>query len=113
MALVAFLNSDVGLAKSNPALREVFERYEGRITLPRNQSVVAKMEEVKAFINNIITYANTGVSDLTNGAFYDYFRSSLYWDTSVPDQLKFREQILEALKSGASDVKAYTDRLPH
>jgi len=49
-------------------------------------------------------YAQDTAKDL-RGGFYDYFTSSLYWETSVPDQIKFRDLMLKAFAEVDSNIE--------
>ena len=111
MALRAFLVDDVSSARANPEMVKILDDFAARLRLPRNAAPAAKMEEVKSLVSALKAFANRGVSDLSNSRFYDYFRSSLYWETSVPDQLKFRSQIIDALKEGEAQVRSISESI--
>ena len=49
-------------------------------------------------------YAQDTAKDL-RGGFYDYFMSSLYWETSVPEQTKFRDLLLKAFAEVDSSLQ--------
>ena len=97
LAIRAFFRSSSSSEPTDARLQSIFDRYESRFHQP-GLSRTAKTEENITLLSSLKAYATDGVKEMKAGAFYDYFRSSLYWETSVPDQLRFREQILQFLK---------------
>ena len=52
-----------------------------------------------------------GLKDLESGDYYDYYRTSLYWDTSIPAQIEFRKELIKTLERYEVDTGAYMSRL--
>ncbi len=111
MALRDFLVDNTRSARTNARMNKILNDFETRLKLPRNAAPAARMDEVKTLVSALKGFANTGVSDLSSSQFYDYFRSSLYWETSVPEQLKFRNLIIDALKESEAEVRAYSETI--
>jgi len=66
---------------------------------------------VKDLFRVIRTISDDGVKDLTSGDYYDYFRTSLYWETSIPAQLEYRKDLIEVLKKYEANSSLYVSRL--
>ncbi len=97
LAIRAFFRANSTPPPADARLRTILDRYETRYRQP-GLSHTAKTEENLTLLSSLMAYASDGVKELKEGAFYDYFRSSLYWETSIPDQLRIRELILQFLK---------------
>lgn len=97
-------------AGSNPRVRALTDRFEERYER-LGSSQVAVGQEVQEFFRGLRALADTGVKDLKTGDYYDFFRTSLYWETSITDQLRARAQIAEALDKASQNSAAFLARV--
>jgi hypothetical protein len=67
--------------------------------------------EIKDLFRVIRSISDDGVRDLENGPYYDYYRSSLYWETSIPAQLEYRKAIIEVLKKYEANSSLFLSRM--
>ncbi len=109
-ALVAVLRLEFGKARRHPRLTTTLSSFETRVRAASNNSIV-EATEVKDLFRVIRTIADDGVRDLTSGDYYDYYRTSLYWETSIPAQLEYRKAILDVLKKYESNSSGYLSRM--
>lgn len=109
-ALVAVLRLNFNKAKAHPRLSSIIGNFEMRVQAASNNQIVAATE-VKDLFRVIRTIADDGVRDLTSGDYYDYFRTSLYWETSIPAQLEYRKEIVEVLKKYEANSSSYLSRM--
>ncbi|MBC8041634.1 MAG: trypsin-like peptidase domain-containing protein [Opitutaceae bacterium] len=109
-ALVAVLKLNFSKARGHPKLSSIIGSFETRVRAASNNQIVAATE-VKDLFRVIRTIADDGVRDLTSGDYYDYFRTSLYWETSIPAQLEYRKDIIEVLKKYESNSAGYLSRM--
>ena len=68
-------------------------------------------QELETFFSSLRAQANSGVKDLKTGDYYDFFRTSEYWDTSIKLQLRAREEIIGELKRMSGNRTAFLARL--
>ncbi|OYV05807.1 MAG: hypothetical protein CFE26_09655 [Verrucomicrobiales bacterium VVV1] len=101
LAILAMARGDFAGAKGNPKLRQISERYQGT---PK------KAADARSMLAEVRAYAEAGKSDLTRPDFYDYFRTCPYWSTNAPEQTKFREMLIKALKDADADITSYLKR---
>lgn len=100
-ALLALLRADSDTFMANPQLRNIVERYERRFHEAR-LSEAETTRQNRSLITDLINFCRSDLSTL-EGNFYDYFRTSDYFDTSIPLQRKFREEISAHLQSRERD----------
>ncbi len=74
-------------------------------------SQMTAAQEVQEFFRGLRAMANTGVVELKTGDYYDFFRSSGYWETSIPDQLRAREEIARRLDRASENSAAFLSRV--
>ena len=109
-SLVALLRLEFAKASRHPRLAPVIAKFRGNLGAASNNSLEAATA-VKDLFYVIRTMADDGVRDLKNGDYYDYYRTSLYWETSIPAQLEYRDAILAALKKYEANSSAYLSRM--
>jgi S1-C subfamily serine protease len=109
-ALVAVLRLDFNTARRHPRLSSLITSFEARMQASGGTGVNAATE-VKDLFRVIRSISDDGVRDLTNGDYYDYFRTSLYWETSIPAQLEYRKSIIEVLKKYEANSAGYLSRM--
>lgn len=109
-ALVAVLRLNFSTARQHPRLGSLITSFEARMQAAGGTGVNAATE-VKDLFRVIRSISDDGVRDLTNGDYYDYFRTSLYWETSIPAQLEYRKAIVEVLKKYEANSAGYLSRM--
>jgi hypothetical protein len=109
-ALVAVLRLDFSKARQHPRLASLITNFETRMRSTSGTGVSAATE-VKDLFRVIRTISEDGVNDLKNGDYYDYYRTSLYWETSIPAQLEYRKAIVEMLKKYEANSAGYLSRM--
>jgi serine protease Do len=101
LALLALLQGNFVAAKEDAKLKRIVEQYQAA-NAPRGSA--AQAVAVRTMLGQARAYAHDTADDLT-GNFYDYFQSSLYWETSVPEQTKFRDLLLKAFAEVDSNLQ--------
>jgi serine protease Do len=91
-------------AALNPRLRALIDRFESR-------TAGSASEQTADFIRSVRAYAADGEKDFANADYYDFFRTSLYWGTSVPGQVKYRDFLIQGFDEIADSLPAYLARL--
>ncbi len=105
MALLAAVWADLFDAKTNPHLKKIIEQYGP----PRPaHAAAAEIGTMMRFIRND---AQEGLKEFAGAEYYDYFHSTLDWNLSVAEQVKFRELLISALKDIEGDIPSYQRRL--
>jgi hypothetical protein len=114
--LLALVQGQFSTTKTkNPRLRTILARFEPRAGWvdaagkPNFSSVPA--EQVRSMVRAVRGYAEEGAGNFADDQYYDYFRTSLYWGTSVPVLVKFRSQLVQALKDIDANLESYEERL--
>ncbi len=109
-AIYHAMNGRLKEAYGSPRVRVLIERFEQRTARGRDsQSLV--MQEVHELFRGLRALADSGVKDLKEGEFYDHFRSSLYWETSIPEQLRAREMLARRLDTASDNATGFLARL--
>lgn len=109
-AIYHAMNGRFGEASANPRVRLLIDRLEERYQrMGASQTVV--MQEVNEFFRGLRALAETGTKDLKTGDYYDFFRSSLYWETSIPEQLRAREDLARRLDRASENTTAFLVKL--
>ena len=111
-ALLAFLRHDLSNAKLDLLIRNQIERFQTRITrsdvlTSRRTKAEAITVELHDLVASIRTYGEDGQRKFSPDAFYDYFRTSLYWEHNVVEQKKLRDLLIGLLKDSEKDPTAY------
>lgn len=109
-ALHAFIRLDFKNARQHPRLTSILDSFDAKYRSSGGNSITAATE-VKDLFRVIRTISDDGVKDLTSGDYYDYFRSCLYWENSIPAQLEYRKDIIEVLKKYEANSSLYVSRL--
>lgn len=109
-ALVAVLRLEFNKARRHPRLNSLISNFEAKMRSVGGTGLVAATE-VKDLFRVIRSISEDGVNDLKNGDYYDYYRTSLYWETSIPAQLDYRKDIVEVLKKYEANSSAYLSRM--
>ena len=99
LALLALLQGNLTAAREDAKLKRIIEQYPIAA-----RGGAAQATEVRTMLAQARAYAQDTAKDL-RGGFYDYFTSSLYWETSVPDQIKFRDLMLKAFAEVDSNIE--------
>ncbi|HSI09474.1 MAG: serine protease [Rariglobus sp.] len=109
-ALVAVLRLDFNKARQHPRLSSLITSFETRMRSTSGTGV-SSATEVKDLFRVIRTISEDGVNDLKNGDYYDYYRTCLYWESSIPAQLEYRKAIIEVLKKYEANSAGYLSRM--
>jgi S1-C subfamily serine protease len=109
-ALHAVVRFDFRTARQHPRLTTILDQFEARYQNASSNSLVAA-NEVKDLFRVIRSVSETGMRDLENGPYYDYYRTSLYWETSIPAQLEYRKAIIDVLKKYEANSSQFLSRM--
>ena len=109
-ALHAFIRLDFKKARQHPRLTSILDNFDAKYRSSGGNSITAATE-VKDLFRVIRSISDDGVKDLTSGDYYDYFRTCLYWETSIPAQLEYRKDIIEVLKKYEANSSLYVSRM--
>ena len=109
-ALVAVLRLQFSTARRHPRLNSLISNFEAKMRSVGGSGLAAATE-VKDLFRVIRSISEDGVNDLKNGDYYDYYRTSLYWETSIPAQLDYRKEIVDVLKKYEANSSAYLSRM--
>ncbi len=116
LALLALYRGDLVEAGKNSRLRALIERFTSRLSpselkaIPANPSESAT-SQVRDLLRSARAYSEEGLKDFTEADYYDYFRTNVYFRTSVPQQAKFRAQLVQAFKDLDGNLQPYERRL--
>jgi S1-C subfamily serine protease len=109
-ALHAVVRFDFKTARQHPRLTTILDQFDARYQTASSNSLTAA-NEIKDLFRVIRSISDDGVRDLENGPYYDYYRSSLYWETSIPAQLEYRKAIIEVLKKYEANSSLFLSRM--
>lgn len=110
LALHAVVRLDFKKARQHPRLTTILDQFQDRYQTAGSNSVTAA-SEVKDLFRVIRTISDDGVKDLESGPYYDYFRTCLYWESSIPAQLEYRKAIIEVLKKYEANSSQFLSRM--
>ena len=96
-------------ASRNPRIKPAIDRLEERVT--RLSGQVAVTQEVGEFFRSLRALSQTGVKELKTGDYYDFFRTSDYWESSIAQQLRARTEINERLGKASENSVAILSKL--
>lgn len=94
----------------SPSVHGVVERFQQRFVRAGSGQVQAALD-VTEYFRSLRALTENGKKELRDGDYYDYFRSSLYWETSIPEQLRTRDQLAKYLEKAADNTTAFLSRL--
>ncbi len=97
-------------ASRNPRIRPLVERFEERYSR-MGTSPIAAGQVVQEFFHGMRSFAATGVRELNTGDYYDFFRTSEYWETSIPEQLRARADLTRRLERATDNTAAFLARV--
>lgn len=109
-ALVAVIRLNWKKAAANERLATLIGDFEARAQkLGSNR--VGMADEVKSLIYNVRNLAESGIRDFESGEYYDYYRTCLYWEESVPMQVEYRKAIVAVLKKYEANSSTYLSKM--
>jgi S1-C subfamily serine protease len=108
--LLAIVNFDFKTARLTPPFGPLIDKLESNYQTAGTNKMAAN-GYVKDFFRVVQSLSALGLKDLESGDYYDYYRTSLYWDTSIPAQVEFRKELIKALERYEVDTSAYMSRL--
>jgi hypothetical protein len=109
-AIYHAMNGRFRQASVNPRVRVMLDRFEERVNRSGGSQTIV-MQEVHELFRGLRALGESGAKDLRNGEFYDYFRTSLYWETSIPEQLRAREELVRRLDRASENATAFLAKL--
>jgi S1-C subfamily serine protease len=109
-AIFYMLYGDFKKASRNVRLHTIVDRFVDRYQRLGTNRVVA-LQLTEEALRDLRASATTGVKELETGTYYDYFRTSLYWETSIPEQLRARADISERITALLANPSIYLARL--
>jgi S1-C subfamily serine protease len=109
-ALLAILHGKFSEAARNARLGPLIADFQARAE-QRGHNRAAVADDVKSLLYNIRTLAESGVREFETGDYYDYYRTCLYWEESVPMQVEYRKAIVDVLKKYEANSTAYVSRM--
>jgi serine protease Do len=114
LALLAMYRGSLTEARKDLHLRAVIDRFESRLT-PSELAAVGvstySTEQTREMVREALAYAQDGADDFAAADYYDYFRTSAYWAMNVPEQVKFRAQLIKGFAAIDNDLPPYERRL--
>jgi serine protease Do len=66
----------------------------------------ADLDQINEMFHEVNALAAAGAKEFANADYYDFFSQSWYFDTSVPIQASFREELIKALKAMEDEFAA-------
>jgi len=109
-ALLAIVKFDFKTARLTPPFGPLIDKLESSYQTAGTNKVTAS-GFVKDFFRVVQSISAQGLKDLESGDYYDYYRTSLYWNTSIPAQVEFRKELIKSLERYEADSSAYMSRL--
>lgn len=92
-------------------VRDVVAWFEDRYRRNGSTGSIQTAQDVVEFFRRLRGLAEDGKKELRDGDFYDYFRCSLYWETSITAQLETREEIRKYLDEAAENRSQFLSRM--
>ena len=69
------------------------------------------MQEVQELLRSLRALCNQGLRELENAPTHDFFRTSEYWSSSIPLQLRARKQLAERIDEVSKNLDVFLARL--
>lgn len=104
------MNGRFKQAGSNVRVRLLIDRLDERLARMGGAQATTG-QEVGEFFRGLRALCDSGVKELKTGEYYDFFLTSMYWETSITEQLRAREELARALDSGSENVSAFLEKL--
>jgi serine protease Do len=64
----------------------------------------ADLDQIRTMLGAVNAFADAGTKEFSDGEYYDFFRHGEYFETSVPQQVSFRTELIKALKDLENEV---------
>jgi hypothetical protein len=109
-ALVAVIKFDFNKASENDRLAPIIADFEAHAEQMKRDKV-GVAGAVKDLMRTIRSVAEASIADFSSADYYDYYRTCLYWEQSVPMQLEYRKDIVDVLKKYEANSSAYVSRM--
>lgn len=93
-------------ASGNAKVRVVVDRFQERVSRAGN-SRAPVLQAVNEYFRSLRALTDDGVKELKTGEFYDFFRSSGYWESSIPEQLAAREDLARRIEAATENVESF------
>ncbi len=116
LALLALVEGNTPEAASHPKLRALIDEYKASLRDTTILSSGRSADEIiaiqlRGMLQGAQSFAEDGLRAFSSDSYYDFFRSEPYWETSVPKQVEFRNQLIKALKEINSDLRGFQMRV--
>jgi len=108
--LVAIIRLDFKTAAANERLGPLIADFESKVA-KMGSNRVGVADEVKSLIYNVRNLAESGIRDFESAEYYDYYRTCLYWEESVPMQVEYRKAIVAVLKKYEANSGSYLSKM--
>ncbi|MEY4490027.1 MAG: hypothetical protein RIQ79_2535, partial [Verrucomicrobiota bacterium] len=109
-AIYYALYGDFKKASQNARVRIIVENFVERYQRMKANHVVA-LQLTGDMLRDLRSASVNGVKELETGVYYDFFRSSHYWETSITEQLRARADLAGRIVTYESNPAAYLSRL--
>ncbi len=115
LALLDLLRGKFDPASRNPRIKEIIAHFNNALARPSVTVGSSKnnplADSIHDLIRSALAYANEGAKDFANDTYYDFFRSQPYWETSVAEQVKFRDFLVQALTDANNNMRDFQMRV--
>lgn len=108
--LLSAMKLRTGDLKEEPRLSALFTSFTTRTTGAGKDAQIYT-DEAKRISKSLRLIAEEELPSFTAMSCYDYYRTCLYWDQNVLDQIKYRTAIISALKRYEENPATFSDRL--
>lgn len=99
--ILGLLQGERSVYMANQTIRGIVERYERSVNIAR-MSQTERARANRRLVKDLINFCRNDLNTL-DGKFYDYFRSSDYFETSIPLQREFRQMLTDYLEERERD----------
>lgn len=109
-AFVALVRFNFKKAALNERLAPIIAEFQNKAA-QRGTNQLGVAGDVKSLFTVTRSLAESGLREFEAAEYYDYYRTCLYWDESVPMQVDYRKAIIEVLKKYESNSEAFVFRM--
>lgn len=110
IGLLRLLQGNTAAAMRNDRVAPILRAFEERYSKSGGNDVIVA-RHVTTLTQDLRGLAERGRADLKKAEFYDFFRTSLYWQSNVNQQLEFRASLVKALERIAAEKAGLESRI--